>query len=95
MALVSLGLRPSLHAAAQACDGLKVSMQTLDEKVHHTEPRVVRELVRGSGERLLQVLEQLKLQQPSWAEGIGDSKALSAAVEHRGDVRAAGVSVEK
>jgi IS4 transposase len=69
MALVALGLRPSLHAAAQASEGLKVSMQALYEKVHHTEPRVVRELVQCSGERLRPVLEQLKLQQPSWASG--------------------------
>jgi hypothetical protein len=29
MALVALGLRPSLHAAAQSSEGLKVSMQAL------------------------------------------------------------------
>jgi IS4 transposase len=69
MALVALGLRPSLHAAAQATDALKVSMQALYEKVNHTEPRVVRELVQGCAARLRPVLEQLKLQQPSWAAG--------------------------
>lgn len=69
MALVALGLRPSLHAAAQANDALKVSMQALYEKVHHTEPQVVRQLVQGCGERLRPVVEQLKLQQPPWAAG--------------------------
>ncbi|WP_284666645.1 IS4 family transposase [Myxococcus sp. SDU36] len=69
MALVALGLRPSLHAAAQASDGLKVSMQALYDKVNHTEPRVVRRLVQGCAERLTPVLGQLKLQQPSWAAG--------------------------
>ena len=69
MALVALGLRPSLHAAAQATDALKVSMQALYEKVNHTEPRVVRELVQGCAARLMPVQEQLKLQQPSWAAG--------------------------
>lgn len=56
MALVALGPRPPLHAAAQSSEGLKVSMQALYEKVHHTEPRVVRELVQCSGERLRPVL---------------------------------------
>ena len=69
MALVALGLRPSLHAAAQATDALKVSMQALYEKVNHTEPRVVRELVQGCAALLMPVLEQLRLQQPSWAAG--------------------------
>jgi IS4 transposase len=69
MALVALGLRPSLNAAAQSSDELKVSVQALYEKVKHTEPEVVRALVRGCGERLVPVLEQLKLQQPSWAAG--------------------------
>ncbi|MBZ4423378.1 IS4 family transposase [Myxococcus sp. RHSTA-1-4] len=69
MALVALGLRPSLHAAAQASDELKVSMQALYDKVHHTEPQVVRQLVQGCGDRLTPVLKQLKLQQPSWAAG--------------------------
>jgi len=69
MALVALGLRPSLHAAAQATDALKVSMQALYEKVNPTESRVERELVQGCAERLRPVLEQLKLQQPSWAAG--------------------------
>jgi IS4 transposase len=65
MALVALSLRPSLHAAAQATDALKVSLQALYEKVNPTEPRVVRELVQGCAARLMPVLEQLKLQQPS------------------------------
>jgi IS4 transposase len=69
MALVALGLRPSLHAAAQDSDELQVSMQALYDKVNHTEPELVRALVQGSGERLTPVLEQLKLQQPPWAAG--------------------------
>lgn len=69
MAWVALGLRPSLHAAAQASDALKVSLQALYEKVNHTEPQGVRQLVQGCGERLTPVLEQLKLQPPPWAAG--------------------------
>jgi len=59
MALVALGLRPSLHAAAQATDALKVSLQVLYEKVNHTEPQVVRELVQGCAARLI----------PNWMKG--------------------------
>jgi len=63
MALVALGLRPSLHAAAQDRDELKVSIQALYDKVNHTEPELVRALVQGSGERLMPVVEHLSLQQ--------------------------------
>ncbi len=60
-----MGLRSSLHAAAQATDALKVSMQALYEKANPTESRVERELVQGCAARLRPVLEQLKLQQLS------------------------------
>jgi len=69
MALVALGLRPSLHAAAQDRDELKVSIQALYDKVNHTEPELVRALVQGSGERLMPVVEHLSLQQRPWAAG--------------------------
>src|SRR3712207_2964115 len=55
MALVALGLRPSLHAAAQESDELKVSLAALYDKVNHTEPELVRALVQGSAERLLPI----------------------------------------
>lgn len=48
MGLVALGLRPSLHAAAQramATGELGVSLPALYEKVNHTEPAVLRTLV--------------------------------------------------
>ena len=64
MTLVALGLRPSLHAAAQDSDELKVSIQALYDKVNPTEPELVRALVQASGERLTPVVEHLKLQQP-------------------------------
>ncbi|HEY0207405.1 MAG TPA: IS4 family transposase [Acetobacteraceae bacterium] len=50
--LVSLGLRPSLHAAACQMPALPVSLGSLYDKVNHTEPCVLRALVRGSAERL-------------------------------------------
>lgn len=50
--LVSLGLRPSLHAAARNLENLPVSMGALYDKVNRTEPAILRALVRGSAERL-------------------------------------------
>jgi hypothetical protein len=46
MALVALGLRPALNAAAQAMKELPVSVAALYEKVKRTEQEVVRALVR-------------------------------------------------
>ena len=53
--LVSLGLRPSLHAAARSLETLPVSLGALYDKVNRTEPGVLRALVRGSAERLAPV----------------------------------------
>lgn len=69
MALVALGLQPSLHAAAQASPELKVSLAALYDKVNHTEPEVVRALVRGSGEKLVPVVVPMKEKQTQWAAG--------------------------
>jgi IS4 transposase len=58
MELVALGLRPSLHAAAQralATGELGVSLQALYDKVNHAEPAVLRALVQGSATRLAPV----------------------------------------
>jgi IS4 transposase len=52
MAVVAVGLRPSVHAAAQACADLPVSIQALYDKIRHTEPNLVQALVAGSAERL-------------------------------------------
>ena len=41
MTLVSLGLRPSLHAAARQMDNLPVSLASLYDKVNHTEPGIL------------------------------------------------------
>jgi IS4 transposase len=53
--LVSLGLRPSLHAAARPPETLPVSMGALYDKVRRTEPAILRALVRGSAARLAPV----------------------------------------
>jgi IS4 transposase len=59
MMLVSLGLRPSLHAAARKLQQLPVSLAALYNKVNRTEPTVLRALVQGSAERLAPVMAQL------------------------------------
>lgn len=46
--LVSLGLRPSLHAAARQAGHLPVSLAALYDKVRRTEPAILRALVQGS-----------------------------------------------
>ena len=53
MTLVSLGLRPSLHAAARKLDErLPVSLAALYDKVNRCEPAVLRALVQGSAQRV-------------------------------------------
>lgn len=56
MSVVAVGLRPSVHAAAQACEDLPVSIQALYDKIRRTEPNLVQALVAGSAERLGQIL---------------------------------------
>ncbi len=54
--LVSLGLRPSLHAAARTMETLPVTLAALHGKVNRAEPAIepaiLRALARGSAERL-------------------------------------------
>ena len=48
--LVSLGMRPSLHAAARQMPALPVLLEPLHDEVNHTEPGILRALVRSSAE---------------------------------------------
>jgi IS4 transposase len=57
VSLVSLGLRPSLHAAARKAENLPVSLAALYDKVRRTEPAILRGLVCGSADRLGLVVE--------------------------------------
>ncbi len=69
MAVVALGFKKSLHAAAQASTRLEVSLTALYDKVKRTEPEVVRALVRGSAERLSPVVKLMKEKRTPWAAG--------------------------
>ena len=59
MTLVTLGLRPSLHAAARQRSDLPVSLASLYDKVNHTEPGILRALVQGSAQRLTPMMAAL------------------------------------
>jgi len=69
MSLVVLGLRPSLHAAAQKARDLPVSITALYDKVNRVEPSVVQALVRGSAERLAPVMAPLREGIAPWLPG--------------------------
>ena len=91
--LVSLGLRPSLHAAARTLERLPVSIGALYDKVNRTEPGVLRALVRGSAERLRPVTTGWDggASLPGWQLRVLDGNHLPASEkrlaplrEHRG-----------
>lgn len=69
MSLVALGMRPSLHAAAQKMQDLPVSITALYDKVNRVEPAVVQALVRGSAERLAPVMAPLRKDVEPWLPG--------------------------
>jgi hypothetical protein len=64
VALVALGLQPSVHAAARSREGLHVSLSALYDKLNHTAPALGRALVKQSAERLESVVEQFRAKQP-------------------------------
>ena len=69
VALVALGLQPSVHAAARARQDLRVSLSALYEKINHTEPALGRALVQQSAERLQPVVEQFRARQKPLCPG--------------------------
>ena len=69
MSVVAVGLRPSVHAAAQACPEMTVSVQALYDKIKRTEPNLVRALVAGSAERLKEVLTPMIEDKPPTVSG--------------------------
>lgn len=80
MSLVSLGLRPSLHAAARQMDDLPVSLAALYDKVSRTEPALLRALVTGSAQRLAPTIEELGCSAilPGWQLRVVDGNHLPA-----------------
>jgi len=92
MSLVSLGMRPSLHAAAQKMrDALPVSLAALYDKVNRVEPEVVRALVTGSAVRLAPVMLRLRRSippiLPGWRVRIVDGNHLPASEKRLAPLR--------
>ena len=93
MTLVTLGLRPSLHAAARKMQTLPVSLAALYDKLRRTEPAVLRGLVRGSAERLAPAAQEIdaRVSLPGWQLRVvdgnhlpGSDKRLAPLRQHRG-----------
>ncbi len=81
MTLVCLGVRPSLHAAARQMTELPVSLASLYDKVNHTEPAILRALVRGSAGRLVPVMaaaSHVTSRLPGWQVRVLDGNHLAA-----------------
>ena len=55
VALVALGLQPSVHAAARSRESLRVSLSALYDKLNHSAPALGRALVQQSAQRLAAV----------------------------------------
>ena len=89
MSLVSLGLRPSLHAAARQMDDLPVTLAALYDKVSRTEPALLRALVTGSAERLAPTIEALGCSAilPGWQLRIVDGNHLPSSEKRLGALR--------
>lgn len=82
MSVVAVGLRPSVHAAAQACEDLPVSIQALYDKIRRTEPNLVQALVAGSAGRLSAILAPMRQERapivPGYRLRIVDGNPLPA-----------------
>ena len=80
MTLVTLGLRPSLHAAARKMEHLPVSLAALYDKLKRTETSILGGLVRGSAQRLAPVAAQIEQRAslPGWQLRIVDGNHLPA-----------------
>lgn len=90
MLLVTLGLRPSLHAAARKmADQLPVSLAALYAKVQRTEPAVLRALVQGSAERLAPLVQCLPERQSlaGWQLRVFDGNHLPASEKRLAPLR--------
>ncbi len=91
MTLVCLGLRPSLHAAARQMAALPVSLAALYDKVNHTEPGVLRALIRGSAERLAPLMAAVghggPAGLPGWRLRVLDGNHLPASEQRLAPLR--------
>jgi IS4 transposase len=86
--LVSLGLRPSLHAAPKKAAQLPVSLAALYEKINRTEPTIMRALVSGSAKRLAPVINAMapEASLPGWQLRVLDGNHLPGTDKRLGRV---------
>lgn len=90
MLMVTLGLRPSLHAAARKLgERLPVSLAALYAKVQRTEPAVLRALVQGSAQQLVPLVQCLPERQslPGWQLRVFDGNHLPASEKRLAPLR--------
>lgn len=90
MTQVSLGLRPSLHAAARQSKALPVSLTALYEKINRTEPAILRALVQGNAQRLSPLMRELAATPalPGWRLRVLDGNHLPASEKRLAPLRA-------
>jgi IS4 transposase len=81
VALVALGMQPSVHAAVRAREELRVSLAAVYEKINHTEPALGRALVKQSAKRLKSVVARFRTRQvpvcPGYRVRIVDGNCLA------------------
>lgn len=89
MSLVSLGLKPSLHAAARQLDDLPVSLAALYDKISRTEPALLRALVTGCAQRLAPTIHELgcSAMLPDWQIRVVDGSHLASTEKRLGALR--------
>ncbi|WP_407473373.1 IS4-like element ISPpu8 family transposase [Pseudomonas putida] len=89
MSLVSLGLKPSLHAAARQLDDLPVSLAALYDKISRTEPALLRALVTGCAQRLAPTIHELgcSAMLPDWQVRVVDGSHLASTEKRLGALR--------
>lgn len=89
MSLVSLGLKPSLHAAAKQMGDLPVSLAALYEKINRTEPALLRALVTGCAQRLAPTIKELgcSAMLPGWQVRVVDGNHLASTDKRLGALR--------
>lgn len=89
VSLVSLGLRPSLHAAAKQANNLPVSLAALYDKINRTEPAILRALVQGNARRLAPVVAPMGTvpSLPGWRLRVLDGNHLPASEKRLAPLR--------
>lgn len=91
MAVVAVGLQPSVHAAAQARKELPVSLAALYDKINNTEPALARALVAGSAQRLEPLVQEIRKTQalvcPGYRVRVLDGNHLPASEKRLAPLR--------